>query len=662
MGAESRGNAGTDEKDWFKKGLVAFTYSLGILFSLFHLWLAGPGILSMAAARHIHLILSMSLIFLIYPLSKKSPRSWTFTVDLLFIVLAAIVGIYLELEAEELVFRAGDPNALDIIFGTIACLLTVEISRRTIGRSLAVTAALFVAYAWWGNYIPGYFGHRGYDLAQQINAYYIELRGIYGSSLGVVVEAVVLFVLFGAFLKQIGGAEYLVELAYTLTGSMRGGPAKTSVIASALMGTMSGSATANVLAVGSITIPMMKKSGYPGYLAAAIETASGLGGVLMPPVMGAAAFLIVANTGITYNEVIKAAAIPACMYYVSVYAVIHFTACKHGLRGIRAEGSYWRNAGRKLVQGFPYLFPVALLFTLLIGGYSASYSALASILTMVPIGCLKKKNRLNFRGILEALYQGARGSLIVSAACACVGFGVAVVAMTGLGVKLSSLIAYGTGGSVFISILLVAVASCIIGIELPISASYLVMAILAAPGLQMLGVPVLISHLIIMWFSIDAAVTPPVAVTSFVAAGIADSEPFKTSFVAWNVAKGIYLIPFMMAYTSITLNGPLWKIVFDAVAGSVGLVCLAAGIHGWLIYKASWAYRIPLLAVAAFTITPWEWPRVFALTLFGLICLAQLKTGPSEEDLRLAGKIEVDVDLKPKEVDIEVDEHRLSID
>ena len=650
------------ETDWLAKSVKGIAYLLALAYSLFHVYIAGPGIVSMAAARHIHLIMSMSLIFLVYPLSKKSPRHWTFFVDVLLVILAIAVGVYLEIEVEALEYRAGEPNMLDLIFGVIACLLTLEISRRTIGRSLAITAGLFAAYAWFGNYIPGYLGHRGYDLAQQVNAYYIELRGIYGSSLGVVVEVVVLFVLFGAFLKVTGGGEFLVKFAYAVTGPLRGGPAKTAVLASALFGTISGSATANVLGTGTFTIPMMKKVGYPPHMAAAIETAASLGGVLMPPVMGAAAFLIVANTGITYNEVIKAAAIPAVMYFISVYAVVHFSACRLGLRGIPVQGSYWRNVLRTSVEGIPFLFPIGLLFGLLLAGFSAHYSALASILALVVISCLRRKNRLGIRGILTALDQGAKSSLIVSAACASVGFGVAVVAMTGLGVKLTSIITYGTGGNLFYAIVLVAIASCIIGIELPITASYLVMAILAAPALQSLGVPILVSHLIIMWLSIDAAVTPPVAVTSFVAAGLAEAEPFKTSFTAWMVAKGIYLIPFMMAYTPITLNGPLWEIIFDAVAGSVGLVSVAAGMHGWLIYNASWLYRIPLLAIAGCTITPWEGPRVLGMIAFGFICLIQVIQGSRRKESIPLSQRKIDVELKPKEVDVKVDEHRLTID
>jgi TRAP transporter 4TM/12TM fusion protein len=662
--ADTIGQGGSEkiQEDWLAKDVRWFIYLLAIVFSLFHLWIAGPGIMSMAAARHIHLILSMSLVFLVYPLSKKSPRHWTFFIDLILIVLAAIVGIYLEIEVDELVFRAGEPNTLDIVFGLIACLLTLEMSRRIMGWSLAVTAALFVAYAWLGNYIPGYFGHRGYDLSQQIDAYYIELRGIYGSSLGVVVEMVVLFVVFGAFLKVSGGGEFLIELAYAVTGPMRGGPAKTEVVSSALFGTISGSATANVMGTGVFTIPMMKKVGYPSHLAAAIECASSLGGVLMPPVMGAAACLVVANTRNPYREVCKAAALPAVMYYISVYAVVHFTACKLGIMGVPVVGSYWKNVFWTLIKGIPFLVPIGLLFTLLMVGFSAHYSAVSSILTLVIIGCIKRKNRLGFRSIMEALVQGAKGSLVVSSACASVGFGVAVVAMTGLGVKLSSLIAYGTGGSVFLAILLVAVASCVIGIELPITASYLVMAILAAPGLQMLGLPVLVTHLIIMWLSIDAAVTPPVAVTAFVAAGIAEADPFKTSFTAWMVAKGIYLIPFMMAYTPITLNGSLGEIVFAFIAGSVGLVSLAAGMHGWLIYRTNWLERVVLLSVAGSTITPWQWPRLAGLAVFCGLCLIQWLQGRGTEPATSLRTANVDVELKAKEVKIQVDERHLDMD
>jgi TRAP transporter 4TM/12TM fusion protein len=596
--------------------LNRFTALLAIAFSFFHLYIAGIGIMSMSAARHIHLILSMVLIFLIYPLSKKKPRSWTFYFDLILAALAVSVGLYLELQVEALEWRAGEPNTADLIFGLTAILLTLEITRRAVGFPLVVTAGLFILYAYFGNLIPGYFGHRGYDLEMLVTAFYIEMRGIYGTSLGVVVQFVVLFVVFGAFLQKSGGGDFLVKFAYALTGRMRGGPAKTAVISSALMGSISGSATANVVTTGSFTIPIMKKMGYPAHVAAGVEVASSVGGVLMPPIMGAAAFLIVALTGIPYGEVIRASVIPSLMYFVSVYSAVHFMACKLGLKGIASEGDYWRNLFTVLISGIRFLFPLAFLFVLLIIGYTPTYSAFAAILSLILLSAIRRENRLGLKEIFAALELGGRNSLTVSAACACVGIIVGVVALTGVGVKFSSYIATGSGGNIFIAVLFVGMASLVLGIELPITASYLVLAILAAPALHKLGVPLLISHLIVLWFSIDAAVTPPVCITSFVASGVAKSDPFKTAIAAWRIAKGLYIIPFLMAYTPICLNGTFSQILIAVLTGTVGLISLSAAWQGWLLYQTPTLQRILLGVVTVTSLKPGIVTDVIGLGLF----------------------------------------------
>jgi TRAP transporter 4TM/12TM fusion protein len=619
MPAEDRNSKLPPENDWPARYIRGFVYLLAIAYSLFHLYLAGIGLMSVNASRHTHLMMSMTLIFLLYPLSQKSPRHWTFGIDVLFIILAIVVGVYLETQMAAIEFRYGEPNLSDMIFGVIAGLLTLEIARRAVGFPIVITTGLFLAYAFWGNYLPGYFGHRGMSLADLVTSFYIDVRGIYGSTLGVVVEFVVLFIVFGAFLQKTGGGDFFVELAFALTGRMKGGPAKTAVVASALMGSISGSATANVVTTGSITIPMMKKTGYPAHSAAGIEVASSVGGTIMPPIMGAAAFLIVAITGIPYNEVIKAAAIPALMYFISVFAAVHFMACKLGLQGQPQEGNYWRNLFVLLFKGSRFLIPLFLLFFLLIIGYSPTYSAFISIIVLLALSFFRRKDRIDLRGILDGLGQGAKNSLTVSAACACVGLIVGVVGVTGVGVKFSSYITLGAGGSIFLAILFVGLASLVLGIELPITASYLILAILAAPALQKLGVPVLISHLIVLWFSIDAAVTPPVCITSFVAAGVADANPFKTAIAGWRVAKGLYIIPFLMAYTPITLNGPLAEILMAALTGTIGLIALSAAWQGWLIDRLSWLYRIFLLVVTVTSLKPGLWTDIIGLGIFGAI-------------------------------------------
>jgi TRAP transporter 4TM/12TM fusion protein len=299
------------------QGIRTFLYLMAILFSLFHLYIAGVGLVSIERARHIHLMMSMVLIFLFYPLTEQSWRRPGFYLDLLFACLAVTVGLYLEIEHMKILTRIGELNTLDVIMGSIAVFLTMEICRRIVGWPLVLTVLAFMVYDHFGGYIPGHFGHKGHTWSIMINTFYPQVRGIYGVPLGVVVKFVVLFIVFGAFLQKTGAGDFFVRAAFAITGQARGGPAKTAVVASAMMGSISGSPTANIVTTGSFTIPMMKKIGYPAHMAGGVEVAASTGGTLMPPIMGAAAFLIVALTGIPYVEIMRAAIIPSLLYLFS---------------------------------------------------------------------------------------------------------------------------------------------------------------------------------------------------------------------------------------------------------------------------------------------------------------------------------------------------------
>ncbi len=625
-------------------------------YACFHLWLGGAGVLiwlattggsflavdfkafaaipvlGVDAARHINLIGSTVLVLLLYPLSRETPRHWKFAVDLVFIGLAITAGVWLEYQAEELIYRESEPNNIDMFLGICAILLTFEIGRRAIGLPIVITVAVFVAYAHFGDHIPGYWGHRGQDLESLVNAFYIILEGIYGAPLGVVVEFVVLFVLFGAFLQKTGGGDFFIDLARAITGPLRGGPAKTAVVASALMGSISGSSTANVVTTGSFTIPMMKKAGYPPHIAAGTEVASSVGGVLLPPVMGAAAFLMVGLTAVPYTDIIKAAALPALLYFISVYAQVHYTACRLNLGGTPFPSDYWSNLARVIIRGLPYLVPLVTLVWLLLVGRSAQFAAFAAILLMIAMSFIREETRMGPKQFVEALQTGAKNALPVAAACACVGMIIGVVDLTGVGIKFSALMTSGTGGSVFLAIILVALASLVLGIELPISASYLVVALLAAPALVDLGVPLIPAHLICMWFAIDAAVTPPVCITSYVASGVANSDPFKTAIAGWKTAKGLYVVPFLMAYTPITLNGAWPDVVMAFTSGAIGLISLAAAWEGHFIIKATIIERLILAGVVVTAIDP-SGPTDYAgiAGFFLVIVLQYMRKGRASE-------------------------------
>lgn len=615
---------GTEKGSRFFRAVRGTVFALGIGYTLFHLWLAGLGFLPVGAARHVHLLLAMSLIFLTVPMFPKNMKRWHFVVDAIFIALAIGGGIYIELIQDQLIQRYGNPNAADMFFGISIVVLTLEIARRMIGMAMVGTVGLFLAYAMLGQYIPGRFGHRGYSPELIVNAFYMNLDGIYGTALGVVVEFVVLFVVFGAFLQMTGAGDFFIDLAHALTGRFRGGPAMTAVTASGLMGSISGSATANVVTTGSITIPLMARLGYPRHVAAGIETAASAGGVIMPPVMGAAAFLIVAITGIPYTDIVKAAILPSLLYFFSLYAYSYLMARRYDLPVSEQPEHYWRTLGRTLLRGIPYLAPLGLLLYLLLSGYSATFAAFNSIVALVVSSFLFKQSRMGVRDMGVALERGARNSLPVSAACAAAGLIVGVVGVTGIGVKFSSLIVSGTGESLFFGIVLVALGSLVMGMELPITASYLILAVLAAPALVTLGVPLLIAHLIILWLAIDAAVTPPVCITAYVAAGIAEANPFRTGFAAWRAAKGLYVIPFLMAFTSITGNGSAAEVALSFVSGAVGLVALTAGWIGFFLIKTNIVERLLLWIIAGFTIYHTPISDVVGFVLMSAVIASQL--------------------------------------
>jgi len=607
-----------------KLALVVTTLAVG--FALFHLWLAGFGVMSVGQSRHIHLAMAMSLIFLIKPLSPKAPRHWTFAIDLVLVALAIACAVYLEYDPAAVTARAGEITQWDIVFGVTATLLVLEITRRMLGWALVITVLVFTVYTVYGNLVPGLFQHRGHGLDRLMDAFYMDLRGIYSSALGVVVEFVVLFILFGAFLQKTGAGKFFIDLAQAVTGHMRGGPAKTAVIASGFMGSISGSVTANLVTTGAFTIPIMKKAGFPPHVAAGIEVAASCGGLLLPPVMGAAAFLIVATTGIPYSEVVQAAALPALMYFLSVYAQVHFYAARTNLLGPPRRPDYWLNLGRILVQGLPYLIPIAALLWLLLTGWSATYAAFNAILVLIVVSFFRRETRMGVRDFADALELGARNSLTVAAACACVGLIMATVALTGAAPKFSALMIDGTGGNLFLAICLIGLVSLVVGMELPITAAYLMVAILCAPALVDLGVPLLVAHLVVLWFSIDSAVTPPVCVTSYVAAGMAGAPPMKTAFAGWKMAKGLYVLPFLMVYTPITLNGELLDVVIAVATGSIGLIALAAAWEGYLVRPTHLIERLLLILVAATAIDPGHTTDLIGAAVFGGLLVYQWLT------------------------------------
>jgi TRAP transporter 4TM/12TM fusion protein len=466
---------------------------------------------------------------------------------------------------------------------------------------------------------------------------------------------VFIFVLFGAFLEETGGGNFFIDIAYALTGRFSGGPAKSAVVASGFMGSVSGSAVGNVVATGSFTIPMMKTVGYRPHVAGAIEAAASTGGQLMPPIMGAGAFLMAEFTNTSYLTIIKVALVPAIMYYVTLLCFVHFEARKEGLVGQPKDQlpRFWQ----VVKNGLHFIIPLAILIYVLVANYSPMMAGFVAVISTVIASVAANTVRWQFavrsapspdagvpgpsrfawsevKSITGALDKGARAAIMVSVACAAAGIIVGMVTLTGMGLKFSSLVLELSFGIKALAILLIGAASLVLGMGLPVTASYIVLATLAGPALLDMGVPLLVSHMIVFWYSQDANVTPPVSLASFAGAGVAGANPMRTAFTSWKLAKGLYIIPLVMAYRPLLGVGKTYslahgEVVLAMVTTMLGLVAFAAAIERYFIRKATWPETILLAAAAAGLLWPTLWADAAGFVLLVAAVALQLRRKPS---------------------------------
>jgi TRAP transporter 4TM/12TM fusion protein len=528
---------------------------------------------------------------------------------LALIAATLFATIYMVLEHNALVRRAGSATPLDLAAGALAILVVLELARRTTGWGLVTVALLAIAYGMLGPYLPGLLAHRGYSPGRLIEHLYLTTEGIWGVPLGVSADFVYLFVLFGAVLEGAGGGELLIGLASRIAGSTRAGPAKTAAVASALMGSVSGSAVANVVTTGAFTIPLMKRTGFKPHFAAAVEAAASTGGQFMPPVMGAGAFILATWTGIPYVKVALAAAIPAVLYYVALYAAIHFRA---GKVGIAAGGEARREP---LLPQLHLLAPLAVIVGLLALGRSPMRAAFWGVATAALTLFLGRRTKLDWRKMVDILVFGASGTVQVAAACAAAGIVVGVASLTGLGLRISEFIVTLSGGHLPVALVLTAMGSILLGMGLPTTAAYVVLAALGAPALIQLGVPVLAAHLFIFYFGCISNVTPPVALAAYAAAGIAGAPPLRTAVSAMGLAATGFLVPFMFVYgPALLLAAPAYEIFLAVTTASVGVVALAAAIIGHGRRPLGWWERALLAAAAIGLIKPGLLTDLFGLS------------------------------------------------
>lgn len=597
--------------------------------SLFQLYSAGIQPLGLFYQRSIHLALIMMLAFLMFPAfgptRKRGVAGWG--LDALFLAGAVITGGYLVFNLDEIFSRAGFWSTTDILVACIATVTVLEASRRAVGFGMTVIGLLAIVYAfagprgelpWLGEWMPGILEHRGYTIDRVAGQLYLGQEGIFGLPLGVAATYIFIFVLFGAFLECTGAGKFFIDMAYAATGRQRGGPAKAAVLASAGMGSISGSAIANVVTTGAFTIPLMKKLGYKPKQAGGIEAAASTGGQIMPPLMGAGAFLIAEYTNTPYLDIVKVSILPAIMYFATVYLFVHIIALKQGMQGLpKDELPQMRQV---MKDGWHFLLPLAVLVWLLAMSMSpmrVGYYAVVTIVAVaviryalwfffvaprqgepVTVTAVKDVIRAGFAKLIEGLELGARNAVAVSMACAVAGIIVGVVGLTGLGLKFSSMMLAFSGGNILLALLMVLLASLVLGMGLPVTASYIVLIVLVGPALtQEFGIPLLVAHLVVFWYSQDSNVTPPIALAGFAGAAIAGSKPMETSFQAWKFAKGLYLIPLFMVFNpEIIMGGPVPLVIWNGVIAILALGAFAAALEGYLFTRMSWLPRIAITA------------------------------------------------------------------
>lgn len=590
------------------------TAAIAIAMSLFQFYTAGFGTLLSAKQRSLHIIFAFTLGFLLYPATKKSKKDKVSILDFIFIGLTIIVFGYLFVFVEQIANKGANLLTIDLIFGGLAILITLEVTRRVVGPELPIVSIIFLLYAKFGPHLPGLLAHRGFSVERIISQMYLALEGIMGIPLGVSATFVFMFILFGAFLDKTGVGKFFIDLAFAATGHFKSGPAMTAVLASGLMGSISGSSVANTVTTGAFTIPLMKKTGYEPHFAGAVEATASTGGQIMPPVMGAAAFIMAEFTRFSYLTIVAAAAIPAVLYYFAVATMVHLEASKLGLKGLPKE--QLPKLGKILKSEGYLLIPLVTIIVFLVMQYTPTLSAFWAIIISIVIAILasliKKDNSFGVKEIFSAFEAGAKGAVGVACACACAGMIVGVVTLTGLGLRVAELIVALARGNLLLTLFFTMIASIILGMGLPTTAKYIVLATMAVPALTKLGVNLMAAHLFILYFGVVADITPPVALAAYAGAGIAGANSMKTGFQAFKLAIAAFIVPYIFAIDpslilvkEVVGNQIVFLPIISAlpmiVSAVIGIVCLAGAVEGYLISHCK-SYERLLLGIAALSL------------------------------------------------------------
>lgn len=643
--AEIRFRALTPAAGWIVGGGL-------FVLSVFHYYTAGFGLLQETVHRGIHLSFVLALVFLVFPAVKRGyaepPRAgWlrplgipVFDWLLAIGAVAAVLHVPL-IPLDDLAFRVGNPSTADVLLGGLLIVVLLEATRRSVGWPLPIIAVLFMTYAIFGPSMPGILMHPGATVSQLVNHLYLTTQGIYGIALGVVATYVFHFVLFGVFATRIGLGQLFLDCAAFVAGRFAGGPAKVSIFGSALFGMISGSSVANTVTVGSLTIPAMIRLGYKRSFAGAVEAASSTGGQITPPIMGAAAFLMIEFLGLPYTTIILAAVVPAFMHFFGVLIQVHFEAKRNGLRGLTAEEM--PDLKEAFRRDWPTVIPLVVLIGIIVAGYTPYMAAFWGITLCIAVGLLNPRNRLSLGEIVASLRDGAKYALAVGAAAATVGIVVGVVTLTGVGFKLSFIVTSTAGqmaaalGSVLpaaimgpqaltllFTLVMTGIVCILMGCGIPTTANYIIMATIAAPALGLLGVEAIVAHFFVFYYGVLADITPPVALAAYAAAGMAGADPFRTGNTAFRLGLGKVLVPFVFVFSPSLLlvaSNFSWAEFFVAFTGClVGITCLGAALSGYMLVRTL-AWERALLAGAALLLVA---PELYSSLLGGALILPVL--------------------------------------
>ena len=608
----------------YEKYLVLF---IGVSWALFQLSIASWLTLDSTFSRSIHLAFAMAMIFLSVPFFKKrrikflpflSQREGIPWIDYIFAIVGVVSALYITIAWNGIMMRMGSPNLTDKIFGLLLILMVFEATRRAVGPALPIVGILFTLYGFLGPNLPDLFAYKGVTLDKYVSQLSLSTEGIFGIPLRVSTNIVYLFVLLGAMLDKAGAGKFFIDLAFAGLGRYKGGPAKSAVVASGLTGLVSGSSVANVVTTGTFTIPLMKKTGYPATKAGATEVAASINGQLMPPIMGAAAFIIAEYVNVPYIQVVKAAFIPALVAYITLFYVSHLEASKLGLKGLPKEEL--PNAKEVLKNGFHYLVPITwLVVELMVLRHSPAMSAFRTIIILIFVILYQELRRIKKEGISlteaikstfsligEAFLSGSRNMVIVALACASAGIVVGLVA-TGIGSMITELVDTMSHGNIYLLLIITAMASLLLGMGLPTTANYIVMASLTAPVIVTIAqnygffVPLIAAHLFCFYFGIIADDTPPVGLAAYAAAALADADPIPTAVQGFIYDMRTAILPFMFVFNPdlILYNITSWpKIIMIFVMAILGSFAFASALQGWFLTRNKW-YEIPFFLAAS---------------------------------------------------------------